>query len=74
MKSEYPGGSENFRHQPPWELAAPGQRMKLERGNVKYKSQTHPELSWREASNTDGENKSIRIPSREVHCLEWDST
>jgi len=63
MKSEYPEGSENFHCQPPWKLAAPGQRMKLERGNVKCKPQTHPERSWREASNTDEKNKSIRNPS-----------
>lgn len=53
MDSEYPGGSGNFHGQSPWKLAAPGQRIKLGRGNVKSKSQTCPELFWREGFNID---------------------
>ena len=52
MSNEYSGGSGNFHSQPPWKPAAPGQN-ETGRGNVKCKSQTGPELSWREGSNTD---------------------
>lgn len=67
MTTKCPEGSGNSHGQSPRKVAAPGQRVKLERGNVKSKSQICLEFFRREGNNTE-EKKGSQELSRETNC------